>query len=78
MKKHNITPLDFYRVCYTLQPTTMVSVYSMTKGNMPLWTGEFWSMPPAYQNAIIERLNIFCKDSELTKALSTATRKERF
>lgn len=67
MKKRNITPLDIYRMCYTLPPDIMVSVYSATKGNLPLWTGEFRSMPLYYRNAIIECMNIFAKDSKIVK-----------
>lgn len=67
MKKRVITPLDFYRMCYTLPPDIVVSVYSATKGNLPLWTGEFRSMPLSYRNAIIEDMNIFAKDSKIVK-----------
>ena len=67
MKKRNITPLDFYRMCYTLSPDIMVSVYSATKGNLPLWKGEFRSMPLSYRNATIEDMNIFAKDSKIVK-----------
>lgn len=31
MQKRNITPLDFYRLCYTLNPDILVSVYSAEK-----------------------------------------------
>lgn len=67
MKKRVITPLDFYRMCYTLPPDIMVSVYSATKGDIPLWTGEFRSMPLSYRNATIEAMNIFAKDSKIVK-----------
>lgn len=71
MKKRNITPLDFYRMCYTLNPGIMVSVYSATKWGLPLWTGEFRSMPLSYRNATIDGMNIFAKDSKIVKLIFT-------
>lgn len=67
MKKRVITPLDFYRTCYALSPDIMVSVYSATKGELPLWTGEFRSMPRVYRDAIIEDMNIIAQDSQIVK-----------
>ena len=65
MKKRVITPLDFYIICYTLAPDIMVSVYSATKDNLPLWTGEFRSMPVAYRNAIIDHMFIYADGSKI-------------
>lgn len=69
MKKRNITPLDFYRTCYSLSPCVAVSVFSAAQGcvGVPLWTGEFRSMPVPYRNAIIEYMYIFSKDSEISE-----------
>lgn len=67
MKKRVITPLDFYRMCYTLPPDIIVSVYSAAKGELPLWTGEFRAMPLSYRNATIDDMNIFAKDSKIVK-----------
>ena len=67
MKKRNITPLDFYRMCYTLNPDILVSVYSAEKGGLPMWTGEFRSMPCVYRDATIENMDIFARDSQIVK-----------
>lgn len=67
MKKRNITPLDFYRMCYTINPDILVSVYSAEKGGLPMWTGEFRSMPRVYRDAIIEDMNIIAQDSQIVK-----------
>lgn len=67
MKKRVITPLDFYRTCYALSPDIMVSVYSATKGELPLWNGEFRSMPVAYRDAIIDHMFIYADGSKLKK-----------
>ena len=67
MKKRVITPLDFYRTCYALSPDIMVSVYSATKGELPLWTGKFHSMPVAYRDAIIDHMFIYADGSKLSK-----------
>lgn len=67
MKKRNITPLDFYRTCYTLNPDILVSVYSAEKGGLPMWTGEFRAMPIVYRDAVIESMDIFARDSQIVK-----------
>ena len=69
MKKRVITPLDFYRTCYDLAPDILVSVYSATKDEMPLWTGEFRSMPVAYRDAIIDYMFICSDGSEIRKLI---------
>lgn len=69
MKKRNITPLDFYRTCYSLASDIMVSVYSASKGELPLWTGEFRSMPVAYRNAIIDYMFICSDGSKISKLI---------
>ena len=67
MKKRNITPLDFYTLCYNLPPDILVSVFSATRGNLPLWTGEFRSMPRVYCESIIDHMFICADDSKITK-----------
>lgn len=69
MKKRNITPLDLYRMCYTLNPDILVSVYSAEKGDLPMWTGEFRSMPRVYRDATIEDMNIIARDSQVVKLI---------
>lgn len=69
MKKRNITPLDFYRMCYTLHPDILVSVYSAEKGGLPIWTGEFRSMPRLYLDATIEDMNIIARDSQIVELI---------
>lgn len=69
MKKRVITPLDFYRTCYDLAPDILVSVYSATKGELPLWTGEFRSMPVAYCYAIIDHMSICVEGSKIRKLI---------
>lgn len=67
MKKRVITPLDFYRTCFSLSPSVAVSVYSATQGSVgvPLWTGEFRSMPDAYRDAIIDQMFIYADGSKI-------------
>lgn len=67
MKKRNLTPMDIYQLCYSLSPDNLVSVYSATKGAMPLWSGELRSMPRVYREAIIDHMFIFAEDSQINK-----------
>lgn len=67
MKKHNLTPMDIYQLCYSLSPDNLASVYSATKGAMPLWSGELRSMPRVYREAIIDHMFIFAEDSQINK-----------
>ena len=69
MKKRVITPLDFYRTCFSLSPRVAVSVYSAAQGGVgvPLWTGEFRSMPVAYRDAIIDQMFIYADGSKIRK-----------
>ena len=67
MKKHNMTPIDIYQLCYNLSPDILASVYSATKGAMPLWSGELRTMPRVYREAIIDHMFIFADDSQITK-----------
>lgn len=69
MKKRVITPLDFYRTCFSLSPCVAVSVYSAAQGGVgvPLWTGEFRSMPVAYRDAIIDHMFIYADGSKIRK-----------
>lgn len=46
MKKRNMTPMDIYQTCYSISPDILASVYSATKGTLPLWSGELRTMPP--------------------------------
>ncbi len=67
MKKRNMTPMDIYRICYSISPDILVSVYSVTNGNLPLWTGELRSMPRVYREATIDHMFIVADDSKIAK-----------
>lgn len=67
MKKRNMTPMDIYRNCYFISPNILVSVYSATKGDLPLWSGELRSMPCVYREAIIDHMFIFADSSQINK-----------
>lgn len=67
MKKCNMTPMDIYQICYFLSPDILASVYSATKGALPLWSGELRTMPRVYREAIIDHMFIFADDSQITK-----------
>lgn len=67
MKKRNMTPMDIYRICYSISPDILAIVYSATKGNLPLWSGELRSMPRVYREAIIDHMFIFADSSSITK-----------
>lgn len=67
MKKRNMTPLDIYQACYSISPDILASVYSATKGTLPLWSGELRTMPRVYREAIIDHMFIFADDSQITK-----------
>ena len=70
MKKRNITPLDFYRMCYTLQPDLQVSIYGAHTIDR-LWHGAFRAMPIAYRNAIIDNMDIVVADSKIVQLTIT-------
>ena len=67
MKKRNTTPMDIYQMCYALSPDIRVSVYSATRGDLPLWTGEMRSMPRVYREAIIDHMFIIADGSKINK-----------
>lgn len=67
MKKCNMTPMDIYRICYSIAPDILASVYSATNGALPLWSGELQFMPRVYREATIDYMFIFSKDSKITK-----------
>lgn len=67
MKKHNLTPLDIYQICYSIPPDILVDVYSATKGDLPLWSGELRTMPRVYREAIINNMFIVADDSKISK-----------
>jgi hypothetical protein len=69
MKTGTITPQDFYTLCYNLPPDILVSVFSATRGNLPLWTGELRSMPRVYYESIIDHMFICADDSKITKLI---------
>lgn len=66
MKKRNITPLDFYRMCYTLPPDLQVSIYGAHTTSR-FWHGEFRAMPVAYRNATIDHMSIVAADSNIVQ-----------
>lgn len=70
MKKRNVTPLDFYRMCYTLPPDLQVSIYGAHTTSR-IWHGEFRSMPLAYRSAIIDSLGIFAEGSKIVELTIT-------
>lgn len=70
MKKRNITPLDFYRMCYTLPPDLQVSIYG-SHTTSRIWHGEFRSMPLAYRNATIDSTGIFAAESKIAEITFT-------
>ncbi len=67
MKKRNMTPMEIYRICYSISPDILASVYSATNGNLPLWTGELRFMPRVYREATIDYMFIVADDSKITK-----------
>lgn len=67
MKKRNMTPLNFFSACYNLPPDILVSVYSSTNRDLPLWTGKFSDMPERYFDSIIDHMFIYAKDSKIHK-----------
>lgn len=67
MKKRNMTPMDIYRICYSISPDILACVYSATNGALPLWSGELRSMPRVYREAIIDHMFIFSEDSKISK-----------
>lgn len=67
MKKRNMTPMDIYQTCYSISPDILVSVYSATKGDLPLWSGELRTMPRVYREAIIDHMFIFADSSHINK-----------
>ena len=70
MKKRNITPLDFYRMCYTLPPYLQVSIYG-AHTTTRLWHGELRAMPSAYRNATIDNMDIVAADSKIAQLTIT-------
>lgn len=70
MKKRNITPLDFYRTCYTLPPDLQVSIYGAYTTSR-LWHGEFRAMPIAYRNATIDNMDIVAAESKIVQLTIT-------
>lgn len=66
MKKRNITPLDFYRMCYTLPPDLQVSIYGAHTTSR-FWHGEFRAMPVAYRNATIDQMSFVVADSNIVQ-----------
>lgn len=70
MKKRNITPLDFYRMCYTLPPDLQVSIYG-AHITQRLWHGEFRAMPIAYRNATIDNMDIIAAESKIVQLTIT-------
>lgn len=67
MKKHNITIMDVYHTCCSLSPDIRVDVYSATKGDLPIWSGELRTMPRVYREAIIDHMFIFADSSKINK-----------
>ena len=67
MKKHNMTIMDMYHNCYSLSPDIRADVYSATKGDLPLWSGELRTMPRVYREAIIDHMFIFADGSKINK-----------
>lgn len=70
MKKRNITPLDFYRMCYTLPPDLTVNVYG-AHTTQRLWRGEFRAMPSWYRNATIDHMYIHAAESKIVQLTIT-------
>ena len=70
MKKRSMTPMDIYRICYSISPYIRADVYSATKGALPLWSGELQSMPRVYREAIIDHMFIFADSSKINKLVS--------
>lgn len=50
-----------------LSPDILASVYSATKGALPLWSGELRSMPRVYREAIIDHMFILADESKISK-----------
>lgn len=67
MKKHNMTIMDMYHTCYSLSPDIRADVYSATKGDLPLWSGELRTMPRVYREALIDHMFIFADGSKVNK-----------
>ena len=67
MKKRSLTPMDIYQICYSISPDILASVYSATKGPLPLWSGELRTMPRVYREAIIDHMFIFADGSMINK-----------
>lgn len=67
MKKRNMTIMDIYHNCYSLSPDIRVAVYSATKGDLPLWSGELRTMPRVYREAIIDHMFIIAGGSKVNK-----------
>ena len=67
MKKHYMTPMDIYQICYSRSSDILAYVYSSTTGALPLWSGEFQSMPRVYREAIIDHMFIFADSSKISK-----------
>lgn len=66
-KKRNLTPMDIYQTCYNLSPDIRADVYSATKGDLLLWSGELRTMPRVYREAIIDHMFIFADSSKINK-----------
>lgn len=67
MKKRNMTIMDIHHICFRLSPDIRADVYSATKGDLPLWSGELRTMPRVYREAIIDHMFIFADASEVNK-----------
>lgn len=67
MKKRNMTIMDMYHNCYNLSSDIRVDVYSATKGDLPLWSGELRTMPRVYREALIDHMFIFADGSKVNK-----------
>ena len=67
MKKHNMTIMDVYHTCCSLQPDIRADVYSATKGALPLWSGELRTAPRVYREAIVDHMFIIADGSKINK-----------
>lgn len=67
MKKRNLTPMDIYRICFSISLDIRADVYSATKGDLLLWSGELRTMPRVYREAIIDHMFIFADGSKISK-----------
>lgn len=67
MKKRNMTIMDITHTCYSLSPDIRVNVYSATKGDLLLWSGELRAVPRVYREVIIDHMFIVADGSKVNK-----------